>query len=232
QPDHQISQRWRQPRVHLQSGEVHLDFISVLVPIAGTRRQVWIVGHSIVHWAVEWAARSSAGEQLGLKHTLRIEWLGMRGMLWDRLLPTVWKRAREQGHPDTLIVQLGENDLTGWKGIDLILSMKATLEFLHDSFPDMMIIWSDLLQQRVWRGAASIRGVERARRKINRAIGNLVSQWGRVIISHHDISFRNSKLFRQDGVHLSDMGMEQWLKSIKAAIVKWWKLQYSGGRRV
>ncbi|KAJ7300342.1 hypothetical protein JRQ81_000022 [Phrynocephalus forsythii] len=109
---------------------------------------------------------------------MRTEWLGTRGMLWDHLLPVVWKHAKHHGHPDALLIQLGKNDLTERKGIDLILGMKATLEFLHESFPDMTIMWSDLLQRRSWRGAASQRGVEKARRKVTSTIGNLVRQWG------------------------------------------------------
>ncbi|KAJ7335355.1 hypothetical protein JRQ81_013296 [Phrynocephalus forsythii] len=207
------------PRIYMQCGQIRLDIIFVLVLITGPAEEVCIVGHSIVHWAGNWAARSPAGEHLGLAQAAEISWLGKRGMRWNQLRPTIWRRIRVQGPPNALILQLGENDLTEQKAVDLILSMKASLEFLHDSFPDMAILWSDLLQRSSWRGTRSPRGGGEGPQESHHSHWETSAARGPTI-SHH-ISFRNEDLFRADGVHLSNAGTERWLVSIKAAIGKW-----------
>ncbi|XP_030050945.1 vomeronasal type-2 receptor 116-like [Microcaecilia unicolor] len=55
-----------------------------------TERRIWICGHSFVHWARRRAAVRPNGENLGFpRGQVAVTWLGLRGMRWAQLLPTV-----------------------------------------------------------------------------------------------------------------------------------------------
>lgn len=55
---------------------------------------------------------------LGLGDRLQIRWAGWRGMKWALLMSTPWKVGL-WGHPQAVVIQLGENDFPGEKGIVL-----------------------------------------------------------------------------------------------------------------
>lgn len=71
---------------------------------------IWILGHSLVFLARRHAA-VSVGMQLGLSSLPPIQWLGMRGMSWDQLMPVLSEALRSRCQLEVLILHLGENDL-------------------------------------------------------------------------------------------------------------------------
>ncbi|KAJ7345006.1 hypothetical protein JRQ81_000956 [Phrynocephalus forsythii] len=140
--------------------------------------RLWIVGHSIVYWAGVWAKQSHWGQHLGMEEHVCITWFGNRGMHWGDLLPGLWTLFRRHGAPHGLVIQLGENNITSSRGIDLKKEMEASLLVLHSTYPDVTLFWSQLLQRRHWRGARHPGRVELLRRKLDKAIGRLITTWG------------------------------------------------------
>ncbi|XP_053107513.1 uncharacterized protein LOC128325774 isoform X3 [Hemicordylus capensis] len=87
---------------------------------APLHRRVLLCGHSLVFWAYKRASASRFGTQLGLGQQSRVSWLGMRGMLWGQLLPTLLDYVDRCSCPDILVVHLGENDLGKRSGLSII----------------------------------------------------------------------------------------------------------------
>ncbi|KAJ7345003.1 hypothetical protein JRQ81_000953 [Phrynocephalus forsythii] len=191
--------------------------------------RLWIVGHSIVYWAGVWAKQSHWGQHLGMEEHVCITWFGNRGMHWGDLLPGLWTLFRRHGVPHGLVIQLGENDITSSRGIDLKKEMEASLLVLHSTYPDVTLFWSQLLQRRHWRGARHPGRVELLQRTLDKAIGHLITTWGGIWIKHPDITFAARDMYRADGVHLSEMGNSQWVTGVRSAIGDWVQLQCSGG---
>ncbi|XP_054845443.1 uncharacterized protein LOC129336312 [Eublepharis macularius] len=187
----------------------------------GPKKSVWICGHSIVHWAGKYAASSGWGRHLGLEDCLRIHWMGVRGMLWDSLLPLLVRQARRLGPPDALVIQLGENDLGKREGPDLQRAMCSDLVKLQGLFPQTALIWSDLLQRQVWRGARCPKKVDGIRQRVARALRRHVEETGGRFVAHWDISYRIAPLFSPDGVHLSSWGQDIWLQDLRDGLLGW-----------
>ncbi|XP_053157780.1 uncharacterized protein LOC128347333 [Hemicordylus capensis] len=188
--------------------------------------RVLLCGHSLVFWAYKRASASRFGTQLGLGQQSRVSWLGMQGMLWGQLLPTLLDYVYRCSCPDILVVHLGENDLGKRSGLSIIQQASSDFGSLRDRFPGMRIVWVEWLQRRVWRGVHSLRGVERARRKASKAIGRLVLEDGGWVLAQPSLSASLPHLFRPDGVHLSVQGCDLYLSNIQRGlgevVGEWW----------
>ncbi|KAJ7329625.1 hypothetical protein JRQ81_015799, partial [Phrynocephalus forsythii] len=95
-------------------------------------------------------------------------------MRWVAFIPMLWKKLKSEGPPDLLVIQIGENDLVSQKSLDLALSIKAGIELIHDCYPRIHIMWSDLLERRCWLGARNPKRVNVARQKVSKAVGRAV----------------------------------------------------------
>lgn len=153
-------------------------------------------------------------------------------MVGSQLLPVIWSHVKKLGAPTAILLQVGENDLGSYKGLDVIVSLRAVLDFLWDSFPGLTIIWSDLLERRFWRHASDPRAVDKARRKVNKVIGREIVAHGGLRVHHPYISHKRAGLYLRDGVHLSAEGNAIWIKDIQFTVSYWSQLHGSGGRRV
>ncbi|XP_077779613.1 uncharacterized protein LOC144326732 [Podarcis muralis] len=193
----------------------------LFLPLALLRRNVWICGHSIVHWARVRAARCGLAPNLGLPNDVRVSWFARRGMRWEELMPVLREKVANFGPPDAIVIQLGENDLTSRKSADLLGSIKRDLNALAALCPRTTVFWSSLLKRIEWRGAQSCLAIERTRKLVNRAVARWVRfMFGRVI-RHDRIRIGDQALYRNDGVHLSDLGNDIWLASVSKSIWDW-----------
>lgn len=183
--------------------------------------RLWIVGHSIVHWARLRAVTRDWCSDLQLPNNVKLSWITRRGMRWEEFLPAVSNRIAVEGPPDALVIQLGENDLAYRKGVDLMWNIVNDLEELRASYSNITIIWSSLLERRYWRDAANPVAVNRARRILERSVARRVAAMGGRVIEHPCIQFSKEALYRGDGVHLSDAGNDIWLADICQGIRDW-----------
>ncbi|CAI5782151.1 Hypothetical predicted protein [Podarcis lilfordi] len=183
--------------------------------------RIWMVGHSIIHWAGVAARQSGLGPGLGLPPHVQLSWLARRGMRWSEFLPRIQRQLILKGPPTAIVVQLGENDLVSMDCFSLRAAILGDLETLRALVPSAKIFWSKLLQRRVWRGSRCPAATERARKRINSAVSKKIFELGGDVISHPEILFQAATLFRADGVHLSASGNEAWLGAVVAKLRSW-----------
>lgn len=180
--------------------------------------RVWIVGHSIVHWAACRARQSELGVGLGLPQHVRVSWISRRGMRWKEFLPLMQRRVLLEGPPTAIVVQLGENDMVSFSCYVLRAVILQDLRDLAALVPATKLIWSQLLQRCIWRGSPCPAATERVRKRINSAASKLVSDLGGLVIPHPDINVKATDCYRFDGVHLTSVGNDVWLRSVVAKL--------------
>ncbi|XP_077783910.1 uncharacterized protein LOC144327557 [Podarcis muralis] len=183
--------------------------------------RIWMVGHSIIHWAGVAARQSGLGPGLGLPSHIRLSWLSRRGMRWAEFLPRIRSQLLLEGPPAAIVVQLGENDLVSTDCFSLRAAILGDLETLRAMVPTVKLFWSKLLQRRAWTGSRSPAAIERARKRINAAVSRKIVELGGEVIFHPDITFQAAALFRADGVHLSASGNEVWISAVVAKLRSW-----------
>ncbi|XP_078497006.1 uncharacterized protein LOC144753092 [Lissotriton helveticus] len=192
--------------------------------VAGPRSSVltvWIVGHSFVKWARVQAARSYFGDLLGFNDRMfNVLWKGKGGMLWRELIPCLNNNMVGGVCPDILVIHLGENDLCATKGVVLLRAMKRDLGLIKERWAGCHVFWTELIPRRIWRGAVNPRAVDRARKKVNSEVSRCCRGLGFSRISHRDIKFESVEFFRDDGVHLSRVGMELYLLEIREVLAR------------
>ncbi|XP_065945056.1 uncharacterized protein [Magallana gigas] len=182
---------------------------------------VWIIGSSIIHWAQKYAETTNQ-LNLGLNH-FTINWNGRRGMVWEYLYTTVSSMLIANKQPTILIIHCGGDNIgdpqNTLKGIQKF--MKLTLSQIADVLPNTLIVWSHILPRSNWRQSLSTIEGENSRRRINSAIATFVlKKLNGASIKYPDIQITQKRLFRLDGVHLSDLGNNIYINSLKNAIVQ------------
>lgn len=182
---------------------------------------VWIFGHSFVYWGAERADVRPAGRQLGLPLAdARIRWIGIRGMRWPRLLSEFQFFAGLDRAPDVLVIHAGGNDLGVRTTRELLRDVKLDCLRLWATYPGIILVWSDIVARRVWRHARSVSGLNRARAKLNRAIGRFIARNGGVVVRHKELEELDSSLLWMDGVHLNGIGFDMWSLNIREGVEK------------
>ncbi|XP_053401628.1 uncharacterized protein LOC128557690 [Mercenaria mercenaria] len=179
---------------------------------------IWVLGDSIPYWAGVWAQDTN---KLNLRlPDLTIDWLGVRGLHWQSFRQQIEAKVLFSSPPSIIFLHLGGNDLTDSTVVQIKRTMETEIEYLREAFPESIIVWIDILQRQVWRGA--LKGydvIEQKRLRINRAGRKLVRSIGRYDVIHPDID-AETPFFRPDGVHLNDVGLEFYLDYIKDSILK------------
>ncbi|XP_078502436.1 uncharacterized protein LOC144756516 [Lissotriton helveticus] len=189
----------------------------------GSKTVTWIVGHSFVHWASKYAERQIYGRNLGLKgHLHEVQWWGKGGMRWGALLPWLAKMLPQRGCPDLLIIHLGENDLVQLSGLALLQLMQRDLDVLKGRLAGTCIAWTELVPRKVWRGAMKHGAIEKARRKLNRAMRLYCGDNDIKVIAHEGIRLAEPLVFRDDGVHLSQLGNAYYMMEMRDVVSKLW----------
>lgn len=181
------------------------------------RPVVWIIGHSYVFWAGQFAEGSPGGRNLGF-HGLEVMWRGIRGLRWPEVLQHVVFLSREVRCPVVLVIHAGGNDLCSVRMGDLITLMQADVDRFSSFVPELVLVWSEIIPRVVWRGARDLGAVEGARRTINARMARFVRHKGGVVVRHRELEGDNSRLMRPDGAHLRDNGLEIFLAGIRNGI--------------
>ncbi|XP_078509656.1 uncharacterized protein LOC144769437 [Lissotriton helveticus] len=189
----------------------------------GAKTVTWVVGHSFVHWASKYADRQVYGLSLGLRSSHHeVQWWGKSGMRWGELLPWLTRKVSQLGCPDMLIIHLGENDLVKQSGMSLLHLMQRDLEAMKRNLGGACIVWTEFIPRRIWRGALKPAAVERARRKLNRAMRLFCVDQGIKVLAHVGLQLEQALLFRDDGVHLSHVGNAFYLMELRDLINFLW----------
>ncbi|XP_075718871.1 uncharacterized protein LOC142759946 [Rhinoderma darwinii] len=184
----------------------------------GVRRPaVWMIGHSYIYWAAQRAAYHPGGLDLGFKQA-DVYWRGIRGLKWLQVLPEVVAVSRMSQSPTVLVIHAGGNDLCSTRVAELISIMRSDFERFAAFFPDLVVVWSEIVPRVLWKGARNKASLERTRRLLNVRVSRHVRGKWDVVIRHRQLEGDNRGLMLQDGVHLNDIGLDIFLSGLQDAI--------------
>ncbi|KAM3920263.1 uncharacterized protein RB166_014651 [Leptodactylus fuscus] len=178
---------------------------------------VLILGHSYVFWAAQRAECRPGGSNLGFQQ-IQVVWRGVRGMRWSQVLSEVVDFSRGVDGPVILVVHAGGNDLCFVRMAELLAVMRSDLERIPGFFPELIIVWSEIVPRQRWQGSRDAASAERCRRSVNARMARFVRSRGGVVIRHHQLEGDNSRLLRPDGVHLNDIGLNIFLSGLQDGI--------------
>lgn len=154
----------------------------------------------------------------------------MRGMRWTQLLSRVHFSARLDRAPDVLLLHLGGNDLGFRTTRDLLRDIKLDCLRLWASYPGILLVWSDIVARKSWRNARSVPGMNRARVKLNKAVGRFIARNGGIVVRHKDLEELDDALLRPDGVHLNAIGLDIWTLGLREGLeqaVRVWRVEHA-----
>ena len=161
--------------------------------------------------AARYAAASPWGSNLGLGARVQVEWRGLCRILWRQLC-----RATTfcQFLPYVLVIHLGGNDLAWYHEKGLILGVLHDLSWLKAMYLAMKIVWSLVVIRLAWRDAR----IFFSRPLLTGELFSRSAEWSasslESVIGHQRICMDRSELFWNDGVHLSDLGLDVFLEDI------------------
>jgi hypothetical protein len=117
-----------------------------------------------------------------------------------------------------ILVHAGANDITSTKCLQLSAVVRDVIEWIVKRLPSVTVIWSDMMSRLQWRGANDVKGVDKSRKRVNLAASQKVLSVGGRVIHHTDIDYTTPDLYRDDGVHLSDIGNDILLNDFQSGI--------------
>jgi lysophospholipase L1-like esterase len=141
-------------------------------------------------------------------------------MVWDEVLPTIKRQLAKVAYfPDMVIIHCGGNSITKVPKKYLISKIKSDIFTIYEIFgQSTSLVWSNVLPRLHWRSALKFNVIEDIRQNINRTIGREILYLGGHWIKHVEITSDTPGLFRNDGVHLSPIGLDIFNLSLKDAI--------------
>lgn len=179
---------------------------------------MWILGDSIPFWAGK-RARDTGKPNLRIRD-VTIDWLGVRGLGWKNFRHHIEAKVLFSSPPSIIFIHLGGNDLTSASIVQIKRDMREDINYLREAFPDVTIIWIDILPRRVWSGAQKTEPhIDNKRVRLNRIGRQLVSKEGKFDLIKPDIDTKTG-FFRPDGIHLNDVGLEFYMDYLRDAIIR------------
>lgn len=177
--------------------------------VSGRRCLVWILGHSFVYWGARRAEVRPAARQLGLPWEAgSVRWIGVRGMMWNRVVPKVHRFARWERAPDIMVIHAWGNDLGVRRSRELIRDIRFDFLRLRCDFLGTILIWSEIVARTVWREARSVDRINKARVKVNKEVGRFFVRNNGLVIRHQELEAETWRFLRGDGVHLNAVGTD------------------------
>ena len=96
----------------------------------------------------------------------------------------------------------------------MISNIECDLLRLQAFLPGFKIVWSEILQRRYWYHANDSKAVESADKRMNRE-SEILSSFGGYTTCYITISASEKSLFRYEGTHLSNIGINIYLTTIQ-----------------
>lgn len=82
----------------------------------------------------------------------------------------------------------------------------------------MVTVWSDIVPCKVWREARVLEKINRAKIKVNRALGRFMAQNGAMAVRHRNLEAGTGEFWLGDGVHLNRIGSDLWALALQGGI--------------
>ncbi|OCT91870.1 hypothetical protein XELAEV_18014927mg [Xenopus laevis] len=134
------------------------------------------------------------------------------------LLAMLSQMISRWGQPDIVLIHLSGNDIGKEKTIEIIRFIRRDLAQLHFSFPKVVFVWSEIVSRITWFPFPEIKSLDRCQKKINSAIAKFAKGLNIFTYRHTDLELNGSGVYRDDGVHLSDIGLDIFNNGLKNAI--------------
>jgi hypothetical protein len=96
----------------------------------------------------------------------------------------------------------------------MISNIECDLLRLQALLPSFKIVWSEILQRRYWYHANDSKAVESADMRMNRE-SEILSSFGGYTTCYITIPASEKSLFRYEGTHLSNIGINIYLNTIQ-----------------
>ena len=102
----------------------------------------------------------------------------------------------------------------------MIEKIRLDLLRLRALYPNLKLIWSEILARRYWHFGDSFAAIEETRKRVNSAVKKILREdiEKGYVIRHRNISHLERDLYRYDGTHLTDLGYSVYLNNIQAAL--------------
>ena len=126
--------------------------------------------------------------------------------------------------PDILLLHCGTNDI-GLTPHHLIHEYLRYINYLKESFPQTVILWSDIFPRKKYSVATSTPKVDKVRKKINKYARSIITGPNGGAIEH-TIQYKDLNCFIPgDEAHLSEVDnalvIEDWSNALKEWLVVW-----------
>ena len=123
--------------------------------------------------------------------------------------------------PEFIVFHLGGNDITSVESKPLREGIKQDIAYIAGVYPLAHLVWLDILPRLTWRGArgdSPDRFLDYKRKRANRAGREAVCSTGRGSIIATNIDRSTPGFYSSDGVHLSVVGENMLLFTIREAL--------------
>ncbi|XP_040181424.1 uncharacterized protein LOC120915190 [Rana temporaria] len=187
--------------------------------LEGHQQSIWILGHSFIFWAQKRAADRTYSENLGLDPSIfKVNWYGRRGMVWDDLVFELGRLYAVFPPPDILVLHLGGNDIGKVKTYELVNKMKDSFQFLKMVSPHTVLVFSEIVPRLRWLESLIFKPLEKVRKRINKAMEKFLSPDLGFSFRHRELEGGVQGLYRADGVHLSEIGLDIFNTELQTCI--------------
>jgi len=179
---------------------------------------IWVMGDSIPFWAGK-RAEARGKPNLGLPGGVAVSWMAVRGMGLERAIHHLQLPALFETPPQVLVFHLGGNDLVRHSLRLVFKLVNQTFDYIREAFPDTMLVWVDILPRFNWRAPEAENGKIDQKRKRTNQLGHQVMRRTGGQVLHLDIDLKTRGFFREDGVHLSDVGLDMYLDGLREMLL-------------
>ncbi|XP_069582028.1 uncharacterized protein [Ranitomeya imitator] len=185
---------------------------------------VWIIGHSFVFWAQKRARQRSYSENLSFDPNLVfIFWHSVRGMKWSSFVLEFKKCLALFPTPDLVIFHIGGNDIGKVRTLDLLAIMRSDISSLRQSFPHTGFVFSEIVPRLLW-STINCHFMDKIRIRVNRSLNKFLPLINGFSFRHIDLEGFLPGFYRQDLVHLSDVGLDIFNLGFQYTVEKWLSL--------
>jgi lysophospholipase L1-like esterase len=185
-----------------------------------------VVGSAIIKHAFAFARSRPGGGNLGLQRlNVSLWWQGRGGMLIKQLRQQIRTMLKYEDPPAFLVLHISGNDIGDSKVGFFRNEIKDTIRWIMKVLPGTVLVWSQILPRLTWRFSSDNAAMNRCKYRINNSISAFILKQGGCYIRHPDI-VPSSRLLRDDGVHLTDLGSEIFLNNLQGGL-EWFIYNHS-----
>ena len=180
---------------------------------------IWLLGDSILYWAGVYVKERST-PNLTLPNNQGLGWYAIIVMSWTQFIHSLQLRVLFQSPPMVVLIHLVGNDLSSRSILQMFNLIRRRFAYVTAAYPEAHFIWVDILQRLRWTESYQAEIIiESKRRRVNRFGRALFNQLSKGHSLVHDTDIQIPGLYRDDGTHLSDIGIAMYLDATWDALI-------------